>query len=73
MWDSEALDSEIRPFPCHEFVQMLDGEVAITEENGTTYIFKAGDTFFASKWTVCSWKVNEYVKKFYAILEPSAD
>ena len=73
IWDSEALDSEMRPFPWYEFVQMLDGEVTITEEDGTTHIFKAGDVFFTPKGTVCSWKVNEYVKKFYAILDPSAD
>ena len=73
LWDSEALDSEMCPFPRHEFVQMLDGEVIITEEDGTTRIFKAGDTFFTPKGTVCSWKVNGYVKKFYAILDLSAD
>jgi len=73
IWDSETLDSEMRPFPWYEFVQMLDGEVTITEEDGTTHIFKAGDAFFTPKGTVCSWKVNKYVKKFYAILDPSAD
>ena len=73
IWDSKALDSEMRPFPWYEFVQILDGEVTITEEDGTTHIFKAGDAFFTPKGTVCSWKVNEYVKKFYAILDPSAD
>ena len=69
----EALDSEMSPFPWYEFVQMLYGEVTITEEDGTTHIFKAGDAFFTPKGTVCSWKVNEYVKKFYAILDPPED
>ena len=73
IWDSETLDSEMRPFPWYEFVQMLDGEVTITEEDGTTHIFKAGDAFFTPKGTVCSWEVNKYVKNFYAILDPSAD
>ena len=73
IWDSETLDNEICSFPWYEFIQMLDGEVTITEEDGTTLIFKAGDAFFTPKGTVCSWKVNGYVKKFYAILDPSAD
>ena len=73
MWGSEALSGKMRPFPWHEFVQALDGEVTITEEDGTTHICKSGDAFFTPKGTRCSWKVNEYVKKFYAILDASAD
>jgi len=73
IWDSDALDSEMRPFPWYEFVQMLDGEVTIIEEDGATHICKPGDSFSTPKGTVCSWEVNEYVKKFYAILDPSAD
>lgn len=69
MWDSGPLDSEMRPFPWHEFVQMLEGEVTITEEDGSEHTFKAGDCFFTPKGTVCSWKIDKYVKKFYAILE----
>jgi len=73
MWDSGALDSEMRPFPWYEFVQMLEGVVTITEEDGTQHIFKAGDAFFVPKGTVCSWKIDRYVKKFYAILDLSSD
>ena len=73
MWDSGALDSEMRPFPWYEFVQMLEGAVTITEEDGTPHIFKAGDAFFVPKGTVCSWKIDSYVKKFYAILDLSSD
>lgn len=69
MWDSTAFDSEMRPFPWHEFVQMLDGEVSITEEDGTEHVFKAGDAFFIPKGTVCHWKANGYVKKYYSILD----
>ena len=68
-----SLDSEMRPFPWYEFVQMLEGAVTITEEDGTPHIFKAGDTFFVPKGTVCSWKIDRYVKKFYAILDLSSD
>jgi uncharacterized cupin superfamily protein len=73
MWDSGALDSEMRPFPRYEFVQMLEGAVTITEEDGTSHMFKAGDAFFVPKGTVCSWKIDSYVKKFYAILDLSSD
>ena len=49
IWDSETLDNEICSFPWYEFIQKLDGEVAITKEDGTTHIFKAGDAFFYQK------------------------
>lgn len=71
MWDTTAFESAMKPFPCHEFVQMLEGEVTITEEDGTAHHFKAGDAFFTPMGTVCSWKTSGPVKKFYSILAPS--
>ena len=72
MWDSEAFESEMEPFPCYEFVQMLEGEVTITEENGTAHRFAPGDAFFVPKGTVCSWKTTGTVRKLYFILDPTA-
>ena len=69
MWDSTAFESEMRPFPCYEFVQLLEGEITITEADGTTHLFKAGDAFFIPEGTVCSWKTNGYVRKYYSILD----
>ena len=69
MWDSTAFESEMRPFPCYEFVQLLQGEITITENDGTTQLFKAGDAFLIPEGTICSWKTNGYVKKFYCILD----
>jgi uncharacterized cupin superfamily protein len=71
MWDSTAFESEMLPFPSYEFVQLLEGEITITEGDGTIHQFKAGDAFFIPKGTVCSWKTNGYVKKFYSILDLS--
>ena len=72
MWDSISFDSEMRPFPWHEMVQLLEGEVEITEADGTSHRFSAGDAFFIPMGTVCRWRVDGYVKKFYAILDPGA-
>jgi len=46
MWDSTAFDSEMKPFPWHEMVQLLEGEVLITEADGSSHHFTAGDAFF---------------------------
>lgn len=72
MWDSTPFESELKPFPCHEFVQLLDGEVTITDGNGVAHQFKAGDTFFVPMGTVCSWKTDGYIRKYYSILDPTA-
>jgi len=72
MWDSTAFDSEMKPFPWHEMVQLLEGEVLITEADGSSHHFTAGDAFFIPMGTVCRWQANAYVKKFYAILEATA-
>jgi uncharacterized cupin superfamily protein len=71
MWDSTPFESEMAPFPTHEFVVLLEGEIAITEENGTVHNFKKDDAFFVPMGTVCSWKTTEYVKKYYAMITPA--
>lgn len=70
MWDSTPFESEMRPFPCHEFVQLLEGEIIITEEDGSKNVFKAGESFFVPMGTPCRWETSEYVRKFYSILDP---
>ena len=72
MWDSTAFDSELRPFPWHEMVQLREGEIEITEADGACHRFSAGDAFFIPKGTVCRWRTEGYVKKYYAILNPDA-
>ena len=73
MWDSTAFDSEMRPFPWHEMVQLLEGEIVIDEADGTQHTFVAGDAFFIPEGTVCRWRAGGYVKKYYSILETHQD
>jgi hypothetical protein len=68
MWDSTPFESEMKPFPCHELVQLLEGDVTITEGDGTVHHFKAGDSFFIPEGTICSWKTTQFIKKFYSIV-----
>jgi len=73
MWTSTPFESEMAPFPTHEFVRLLEGEIVITEADGTINKFEKGDTFFVPKGTVCSWKTTEYVKKYYAVVSPAEE
>ncbi len=71
MWDSTPFESEMAPFPTHEFVRLLEGEIVITEEDGTVSRFGKDDTFFVPKGTVCSWRTTGYVKKYYGVVDPA--
>jgi uncharacterized cupin superfamily protein len=71
MWTTEAFESEMKPFPCYEFVQLLEGELTITEGSGAAHHFAPGDAFFVPKGTVCSWKAEGTVKKRYCMLDPA--
>ena len=73
LWDSTAFESEMAPFPTHEFVQLLEGEIVITEADGTVSSFEKGDVFFVPQGTVCSWRTPGYVQKYYASVNPWAD
>jgi uncharacterized cupin superfamily protein len=72
MWDSTPFESEMKPFPCHELVQLLEGEVTIVEQDGQAHNFRSGDCFFIPMGTVCQWRTTVYIKKLYSILEPVA-
>lgn len=72
MWTSEAFESEMKPFPCFEFVQLLEGELTITEQDGVAHRFAPGDAFFVPMGAVCSWKAEDAVKKLYCMLDPAA-
>lgn len=71
LWDTQTLNTRMEPFLWHEFVQVLEGEVTLTEEDGTAQTFAAGDVFFVPAGTVCKWQVPRYLRKYYAALDPS--
>ena len=67
MWESAPFESLMKPFPCNEFVQLLKGKITITEQSGESHTFVAGDVFFVPEGTVCSWKADGPVRKFYCM------
>lgn len=71
LWDTQVLNTPLEPFPYHEMAQVLEGEVYLTEADGTRHHFTAGDVFFISAGTPCIWHVPKYLRKFYAALDPA--
>lgn len=71
LWDSTPFVSALRTCAVHELVQLLEGEVTITEDDGTTSRFRAGDVFFIPSGTLCSWRAAGPIKTYVCILDPS--
>ena len=71
LWDTQTMETEMAPFPTHEFCQILDGEATITEKDGTARTFTAGEVFFIPAGTVCKWHLPRYVRKYYAAINPA--
>ena len=69
MWETTPFETEMGPFSVHEMCQILEGEAIITEEDGTEHRFGPGEFLFIPKGTVCSWKCDVPLRKYYAIVD----
>ena len=73
MWSSTPYHRKTIPFPRHELMHILEGEVTITEEGFAPQTFKAGDSFFVPMGTRSDWKTTRYIRKIYCIMQPKAE
>ena len=51
---------------------VLEGTVTVTEADGGSRKFEAGNTFYVPKGAQCSWICSESVMAIYATLDPDA-
>jgi uncharacterized cupin superfamily protein len=72
VWSSTPYHRKTIPFPRHELMHILEGEVTITEDGHPPQTFKAGDTFVVPMGTPCDWKTTGYIRKIYCIFQPKA-
>ncbi len=73
VWSSTPYHRKTIPFPRHELMHILEGEVTITEDGQPPRTFKAGDTFVVPLGTLCDWKSTVDIRKFYCIFQPKAE
>ncbi len=69
LWDTETLQTDPFLFPCHEFGQILAGEVTITHEDGSSEHFRPGECFFIPKGTITRWDSSAGLCKYYVAIE----
>ena len=64
IWEKEASE-----FPWEysdkETCLILEGDVEVTNEEGETFKFKAGDWVVFPQGMKCKWKINKSVRKHY--------
>jgi uncharacterized cupin superfamily protein len=63
VWEAGMGKSIIKDFPFTEYVLMVSGSVIVTEKDGTSYIFVAGDSFVIPKGWSGGWDVQQRMKK----------
>ena len=63
VWEAGMGKTVIENFPFTEYVLMISGSVIVTDKDGTSRRFSAGDTFVIPKGWSGDWDVQERMKK----------
>ena len=63
VWEAGIGELVLDNFPFTEYVLMISGSVIVTETNGTSMTFNAGDTFVIPKGWSGIWDVRKRMKK----------
>ena len=63
VWEAGMRKTVIENFPFTEYVLMISGSVIVTDRDGTSRKFSAGDTFVIPKGWSGDWDVQERMKK----------
>jgi uncharacterized cupin superfamily protein len=72
VWGSTPYRRKAIPFPRHELMHLLEGEVTLTDPDLGAQTFKAGDTFFVPLGANVEWHNKVPVKKYYSIFIPKS-
>ncbi len=67
VWECAPCREEIDSYPVHEMMTVISGEVRLTDADGNSDTFRAGDTFFIPKGAYCVWEITEKLRKYYMI------
>ncbi len=68
VWECEPNKHLMQSSPYDEFVYLLQGEVDITDDQGNTDSYVAGDSFVMPRGCSCTWDVKKAVRKLYVVL-----
>lgn len=67
VWACSPMTGAMGPWSTNEVMILIDGAVTIDHGDGSSLSVGAGDCFFIPKGTVCSWRQEGDLKKFFVI------
>ena len=73
VWDCTEHQLLSSAYEVDEFMIVLEGSIIIEHDDGETRRFREGESFVIPRGTPCSWKQDEYVRKFWAIHAPNTE
>ncbi len=69
IWESTPCTEFIPFYPCDEFCYLITGGIRITQEDGTTDYYVAGQGFMVLRGTKCHYEMTGVTKKFSVMFE----
>lgn len=72
VWQCSPMTGRMGPWSTNEVMILLEGAVSIDHADGSTLDVATGEAFFIPKGTVCSWRQEGDLKKFFAIHNDSS-
>jgi uncharacterized cupin superfamily protein len=69
VWDVTPHELVPGPYDVDEMMIVLEGSIIIEHESGSSQRFRAGDSFIIPKGTPCTWRQDEYARKYWAIYD----
>lgn len=73
VWACTPMTGRMGPWSTNEVMILLEGSVSIDHVDGSTLDVGAGEAFFIPKGTVCSWRQEGDLKKFFVIHSDSSE
>ena len=70
IWTSGAFSSGLRPHPYNELAYIQEGSITLTDADGATEVFDAGDAIFIPEGTECDATVSDSVSLCVAVVKP---
>ena len=69
VWDCTAFVDQPGPYPVDEFMLLVEGTVVMALPDGTEVTIGPGEAFVIPKGLQCQWKMPDYVRKVFMIVD----
>jgi len=70
VWECAPCTERVRDYPFDQCCFVLEGSLTITDENGHSETFGAGDAFIIPRGFNGDWQMTEQYKNFFITVEP---